>query len=105
MINRRSQLQWVFAAFALLLIGTQAMPAFAGRSADVYGTRKVMKVLKNVSLRNSEQKANESMQDIFDVKSQLYSQKSLLTPLGANTASVTSRPRTPASRYRMPYQR
>lgn len=76
---------------ALLFLSGSFVSAQANSTpSEMTGTRKVMRVIHNVNLPRAEQKA---LQDILDIKGQLYSQNPLLIPATAITAP---------SRHRMP---
>lgn len=96
----------VFASFNNSALGESSLRF----PAETLGTRQVMKVLRHVNLSYNDQKALQGLQDIFDAKSQLYRQDSLLTPINT-TNSVSGRiPSAPAQRgpegyYRKFYRR
>lgn len=90
---------------ALILSGGGQATEATGLQSEMPGTHKVLKVIRNVSLPRTDQQV---FQDIVDIKGQLYSQSSLLTPTAAVSGPPPSRPnaaRGVSQRYRTPYRR
>jgi hypothetical protein len=92
----------------LALLATSSLPLnveAAGVRSEINGTRKVMKVIHTVNLPHADQQA---LQDILDIKGQIYSQNPLLTPTAAITGPAptgTENGKGIPNRYRSPYRR